>query len=268
MTFRSERHGQTALWILDRPTARNAITHELAEALSAALDELEHDLSVRALVLTGEGEKAFSAGADLKFLRTGSVDARAAFNTRMREVVERLSALRLPVIAALNGVALGGGAELALAADMRIAEPHASLAFKHAAMGVTPGWGGLGRLCALVGRGTASKLLFTSQPLSATDALGAGLVDELVERGAARMRSLQLGADIAVTSPAAVADLKRLLALAYEHGPAVRTEERRTFAERAQHGDHAEALAAVAEGRPARFAPLLPARAQARSRLR
>ena len=253
MTLRREREALTELWILDRAAARNAITEELAEALAARLDELERDGEVRALVITGEGEKAFTAGADLKFLRTGSVAARSAFNARMHGVVERIVALPFPVIAALNGVAMGGGAELALAADLRIAEPHASIAFKHAAMGVTPGWGGLGRLCSLVGRGTASKLLFTAQPLSPADALHMGLVDEVVETGGARARALALAADIALTSPAAVADLKRLISAAYAGTAGASVEERRTFMERAQHADHAEALAAVAEGRAPRF---------------
>jgi enoyl-CoA hydratase len=249
MTVRCERDGATALWILDRPAARNAITEELATALDDALDALQTE--VRVLVITGEGEKAFSAGADLKLLRTGTLEARAAFNARMQRVVERLIALPLPVIAALNGVAMGGGAELALAADIRIAEPHASIAFKHAAMGVTPGWGGLGRLSALVGRGTASKLLFSAQPMSPEEALRVGLVDELVASGAARARALALAADIALTSPAAVADLKRLLESAYAGGDS--GEERRTFTARAQHTDHAEALAAAFEGRPPSF---------------
>jgi enoyl-CoA hydratase/carnithine racemase len=255
MTVRREREGATALWILDRPAARNAITAEVAAALSAGLDELERDTEVRALVITGEGEKAFSAGADLKLLRTGTIEARSAFNACMQQVVERITALPFPVIAALNGVAMGGGAELALAADMRIAEPHASIAFKHAAMGVTPGWGGLGRLCTLVGRGTASKLLFTAQPVSANEALRMGLVDELVVSGGARARAFSLAADIALTSPAAVSDLKRLLTLAYGADAPRIAEERRTFAERAEHMDHAEALTALGEGRAPRFMP-------------
>jgi enoyl-CoA hydratase/carnithine racemase len=256
MSLRCERHAATALFVLDRPAARNAITEELATALDAALDALENDAEVRALVLTGEGEKAFSAGADLKLLRTGTLEARAAFNARMQHVVERLVALPFPVIAALNGVAMGGGAELALAADVRIAEPHASIAFKHAAMGVTPGWGGLSRLATFVGRSTASKLLFSAQPMPADEALRVGLVDELVARGGALARALALAADVALTSPAAVADLKRLLESAYTRGDLA--EERRTFAARARHADHAEALAAAFEGRTPRFQARLP----------
>lgn len=251
-----ERTNDVEIWTFDRPAARNAIDPELAGELATAVAQAERDGDLRALVLTGAGDQAFIAGADLKFLRAAEPEVRAELDQTMVELLARLEALPVPVIAALNGVAVGGGTEVALACDMRIAEPHASFTFKHARMGVTPGWGGLGRLVSLVGRGTASKLLFTAQPMDAEEALRAGLVDEVVGPKKARTRALELAEQIAENSPSAVADLKRLLSLAYRQGPALTSaEERRTFLERAHASDHTEALSAFFERRTPRFQP-------------
>jgi enoyl-CoA hydratase/carnithine racemase len=166
----------------------------------------------------------------------------------------RIEALPLPVIAAINGAAIGGGTEVALACDLRLAEPSASFTFKHAAMGVTPGWGGLARLAATVGRGTAAKLLFTAQPISAQEAQQLGLVDELVAPGALRQRALELAQVIAQNSPSTVAALKGLLRRAYA-GELSLEEEQRVFHASARSADHAEALSAFFAKRPARFSP-------------
>ena len=254
--FRIERHGATEVWVVDRPAARNAIDEDVVRGLRTAVAAAELDASLRAVVLTGAGDAAFIAGADLKFLRAALPEARSAMDAHMFEILSRIEALPIPVIAALNGVAMGGGSEVALACDMRIAEPDASITFKHAAMGVTPGWGGLSRLVALVGRGAAARLLFTATPVRPEDALHMGLVDELVPYGRGKERALEVAAAIAETSPSAVADIKRLLSLAYQEGPfAAREEERRTFLVRAASADHAEALAAYFERRAPRFAP-------------
>jgi enoyl-CoA hydratase len=194
----------------------------------------------------------FCAGADLKLLSGGPPEERASVDARVLSVLARLEALPLPVIAALNGVAMGGGCEVALTCDLRIAESHASLTFKHAAMSVTPGWGGLGRLCRVVGPGVAAKLLFTALPLTAEEARGVGLVDEVVPRGGARARALELCAAIGQTSPSAVADLKHLMRLGYA-GALTEEEERRVFLGRTRSADHREALAAFVEKRAPRF---------------
>ncbi len=256
MSFRSERHADTMLWVVDRPRARNAIDEKVVEGLEAALTAAEADKSLRAAVLTGAGDAAFIAGADLKLLHAGPPELRAALDTRMHALLARIEALPIPVIAALNGVVVGGGAEVALACDLRIAETDAAITFKHAAMGVTPGWGGLARLTSLVGRGTASKLLFTAQPMPSDEALRCGLYDEVVANGLGPTRALELASAIADNSPGTVADIKRLLGLAYREGPTRSTgEERSTFLARAQSADHAEALTAFFERRAPKFAP-------------
>lgn len=250
--FQVEVEQRTHVWTINRPDVRNAIDDAVLSAWENALNAVEQDRSVRSVVITGAGDVAFIAGADLKRLRTLEPAQRQDLDARMHALLARIARLPLPVIGALNGVVLGGGCEVALACDIRIGEPHTSFTFKHAAMGVTPGWGGLARLAACVGRSTAARLLFTAQPLEAEAALRSGLLDELVPKGESRTRAMALADAIDQVSPSAVADLKRLLDVAY---PAQDTagEERRTFLARAVSADHAEALLAFAEKRPARF---------------
>jgi enoyl-CoA hydratase len=240
------------LWTVDRPGARNAMSVELAERLNQALDEVERDRSVRAVILTGAGSAAFVSGADLKFLHRADPAERAAMDAAMLALLRRIEALDLPVIAALNGAVVGGGMEVMLAADMRIAEPHVQLTFKHAAMAVTPGWGGFARLVACVGRGTASRLLLTAQPISAEDALRVQLVDEIAHDMSARERALELAQAICQTSPGTVRELKRTLRLAYT-GPLTLEEEQRVFLNSTRGADHREALTAFFEKRAPKF---------------
>jgi len=241
----------TRIVTFNRPQVRNAINADVVAALEVAVREAEQDRTLRAVVLTGAGDAAFVAGADLKRLRSLSDEERKDIDQRMANVVARLAELPVPVIGAINGVVVGGGCEIALACDLRVGEPHASFTFKHAAMGVTPGWGGLARLAACVGRSTAARLLFTAQPMSADDALRVGLLDEVVAKGESRARALEIAASIAQVSPSTVADLKRLLSSAY--ASTLHDEERRTFLARAVSADHVEALLAFEEKRPPRF---------------
>jgi enoyl-CoA hydratase len=251
---RSERVGQSLVWTIDRPATRNAIDDQVVGELECALDSAERDTSVRAVILTGGGESTFLSGADLKLLSSGRGELRAQVDARVLAVTQRLEALPLPVIAALNGAVLGGGTEVALACDLRIAEPHSSVTFKHAALSVTPGWGGLARLCRLVTPGQAAKLFFSAQPIDAEEARRIGLFEEVVSKGQARARALELAAAVEQTSPSAVADLKRMLRLGYR-GALTQDEETRVFLARTVSADHVEALAAFREKRKATFGP-------------
>ena len=204
------------------------------------------------MVLTGAGDSVFVSGADLKFLRDADPERRALNDSRMLALMDRLEALPVPVIAALNGAVIGGGSEIAFACDLRIAEPHSTITMKHAAMGVSPGWGGLARLAGLVGRSVAGKLMFTALPVSPEEALRVGLVDELVGTGASRERALELARAIAKNSPSTVSEMKRLLWLTYRVGPEKSREvEREVFLGRASSADHKEALAAFFDRRGA-----------------
>ncbi len=248
--IRSEREKQTVIWTVDRPSARNAIDESVVQGLELAVREVESDSSVRCVLLRGSGDKAFISGADLKSLRDLTYDARAALDQRVDGLLERIELLPLPVIAVLNGVAIGGGVEVALACDLRVAETHASITFKHAAMGVTPGWGGLTRLMSVTGKSNASRLLFSAEAISSDEALRIGLVDEVVATHSGLERALAIGDAIAKTSAVAVAELKRMLRSAQgQTRDETRREERRVFLERARSDDHREALAAHFEKR-------------------
>lgn len=251
---RTERHQQTVVWTVDRPSARNAIDESVVSGLESAVAEVEAEVSVRCVVLTGAGDKAFISGADLKNLRDLTDEDRNRLDDRMDAVLERIEALPVPVIGMLNGVAIGGGAEVMLACDVRVAESHATITFKHAQMGVTPGWGGLTRLLDLVNRSSAAQLLFTAAPIATDDALRIGLIDEVVPPGMGLIRALALGESIAKTSACSVAEIKRLLrSAAGKTREQAQREERQVFLERAQSSDHREALTAHFEKRAPNF---------------
>ncbi|MDB4990259.1 MAG: Enoyl-CoA hydratase [Myxococcaceae bacterium] len=251
---RSEQIGHVTIWTVDRPSARNAIDDQVVLELETLLDTAERDPLLRAVVLTGGGEAAFISGADLKLLSGGNTALRAEVDARVLAVLQRIEALPVPVIAALNGPVLGGGNEVALACDLRIGEEHATVTFKHAALSVTPGWGGLARLTRTVSRGAAAKLFFTALPIDAQEAKRIGLFDEVVPKGAARARAIELAQAVEQTSASAVADLKRLLRVAYA-GALTQDEESAVFLARTSSADHLEALAGFREKRKPKFGP-------------
>jgi len=251
---RVEREGAVMRWTICREARRNAVNLEVVAGLEAAVQTALDDTGVRAVVLCGEGERAFISGAELSLLvatARGGDEAqteRTEFNRRVRGLLDNLVRLPLPVIAAIRGHVMGGGCEIAVACDIRVADETARFTFKHAAMGVTPGWGGLSRLTRLVPRGMASRLLMSGLPLDAEAATRAGLVDELVPVGQVIPRAMALAEAAASLSPEAIATMKGLLAAAYD-GSGSADSEREAFEARAASSDHTEALRAYAEGR-------------------
>ena len=194
---------------IDRPQARNALAlrtmAELDQALSAARAR-----RARVVVVRGAGDRAFCAGGDLKELeRMRSGDEAAAMATRMRATLDRVAELPVPVIAGVNGDAFGGGAELALACDFRIAAAHARIGFTQISLGLMPAWGASERLAALVGRGRALHLLLTGHVFTAGEALEAGLVEEVIATDRFDARLAEVARGIAAAPPVAVAGIKR-----------------------------------------------------------
>lgn len=172
-------HG-LAIITIDRPHARNAISLETMDRLDDALDGAE---GASALVITGAGDKAFVSGGDLKELAAlRTLEDAAAMARRMRGVCDRIAGFPGPVLAALNGHALGGGAEVAVAADIRIAADDIKIGFNQVALEIMPAWGGAERLAALVGRSRALLLAGTGQILTAAEAERDGLVQRVVPR--------------------------------------------------------------------------------------
>ncbi|WP_099023776.1 enoyl-CoA hydratase/isomerase family protein [Mycolicibacterium palauense] len=175
-----EFDGGLAVITIDRPQARNAIAPETMDQLDAALDRAAGAL---ALVIRGGGDRAFVSGGDLKELaKLRTEEQAAAMARRMRTICDRIAAFPAPVIAALNGHALGGGAEVAVSADIRIAADDIRIGFNQVALSIMPAWGGAERLAALVGRGRALLLAGSGTVLEADEAARLGLVDQVLPR--------------------------------------------------------------------------------------
>jgi len=195
-----------AVLTINRPHARNAIALDTMEHLERALDAVA---GARALVVTGAGDRAFVSGGDLKELSALRTEAEAAaMARRMRSICDRLANFPAPVIAALNGHALGGGAEVAVAADIRIAADDVTIAFNQVTLEIMPAWGGAERLAAIVGKGKALLLAGTGTALDATEAARIGLVDKVIPRASFEEGWRSIAASLA-HHPAA--EIKRVL---------------------------------------------------------
>lgn len=193
-----------AVLTLNRPKVLNALNAALLAELDSALDALGADDAVRAVIVTGAGEKAFAAGADIQELAAVSGVEGQALAARGQGVFKKLETMGKPVIAAINGFALGGGCELAIAATVRVASETARLGQPEVKLGLIPGYGGSQRLPRLVGKGAALKMLLTGEMVSAAEALRIGLVDEVVPAAELMARARALAAMMAGMAPVAV----------------------------------------------------------------
>ncbi len=193
-----ERAGDVAIITINRPESRNAIAPDTMDGLEKALDDVS---DARALVITGGGERAFVSGGDLRELaKMRSGEEAYALAMRMRAICDRIAAFPGPSIAALNGNALGGGAEVAVAADIRVAADGILIGFTQATLAVMPAWGGAERLVELVGRGRALMLAGTGRVLGAAEAERLGLVDTVLPREAFEEGWRSLAASLATAA--------------------------------------------------------------------
>ncbi len=204
--------GRVADIVLDNPPL-NLVTPGLLDALEAALAALEaaDPGDVRAVVVSGRGERAFSAGSDVRGFEAHRGPGGRAHFAREEAAFDRLAGLPMPTIAAIEGSALGGGLELALACDIRIAAEQARLGLPEVRLAVTPGAGGTQRLPRVVGTARAKELILTGRVLAAAEAERIGLVSEVVPDGRAVERAREIGAEIAERGPLAVREAKRLV---------------------------------------------------------
>lgn len=205
-----ERRGHVALVTISNPPA-NTWTRDSLQALQQLVADLEADRDIYALVLTGEGEKFFSAGADLNQFKNGDPAVAAEAARRFGEAFEALAAFRGVSIAAINGYAMGGGLEVALACDIRIAEEQAKMGLPEARVGLLPCAGGTQRLPRLVGEGWAKRMVLCGEQVDADTALRIGLIEEMVGRGEVLARALALAEQAGNQSPVSVAYCKRLI---------------------------------------------------------
>ncbi len=211
MSFLIEHiEGHTAVLTINNPPA-NTWTAESLNELRLKVEELNNDPDIYALVLTGEGEKFFSAGADLKLFADGDKGNAATMARYFGGAFETLSAFRGVSIAAINGYAMGGGLEVALACDIRIAEEQAQLALPEATVGLLPCAGGTQNLTALVGEGWAKRMILCGERIDAAKACEIGLVEEVVGKGEALSAAIALATKAAKQSPSSVTVCKQLI---------------------------------------------------------
>lgn len=212
--IRLEKNGPIGIITINHPPA-NAINVATLEDMNGALDELEQDAGLRVVVITGEGEKAFSSGFDVTDAGNGDKAGVLGQDTWTR--IDRFSK---PVIAAINGFAFGGGCELALACHFRImvAQPKALIGLTELNLGIIPGWGGTQRMTRILGRSKALDLIFFSRRLSAEEALAIGLVDKVSQPGALMSDALDLAKHLAERPPIAVACVLNAVAAFQDKG--------------------------------------------------
>jgi len=236
-----------ALLTLDRPEALNALSFDLVDQIADALDALDADPSCRAIVITGSG-RAFAAGADIRELAPQTY---ASLHDGHRfDVWDRIWAVGLPTIAAVRGVALGGGCELAMTCDMIVAAEDARFGQPEIKLGVMPGVGGTQRLTRAIGKARAMEMILTGEPIDARVALALGLVTRVVPSDATVDAALELAARIATMPPLAVRAAKAAVRSAHEGAlMAGLAEEREAFFRLFDTADQAEGMAAFTEKR-------------------
>lgn len=238
---------------INRPEKRNALNAAVRAELIAALDRLCDDADVRVVILTGAGDRAFVAGADItEFAERSPLEQRAAMSGR--RVFDEVAAFPKPTIAMVNGYALGGGCELALACDMRVAARSARFGQPEIRLGLIPGGGGTQRLPRLVGAGRALRMILSGEAIDAEEAWRIGLVDMLTEDADLRNRTLELARTMAVSSPVALRLAKAAVAAAWETPlSAGLTMERELFITAFASDDRREGVAAFLSKRSPEF---------------
>ncbi len=251
---RCERSEQVATLVIDRPEVSNCLSFETLVQFRAHVAALAAAKDVRAVIVTGAGEKAFCAGADLKERATMPVERVPDFVQAIRALMDEVEALPMPTIGAVNGFAFGGGMELLLACDLRLAAEHAQMGLTEVTLAIIPGAGGTQRLPRLIGRARAKDLILTGRRIGAEEALRYGLLSEVVPAARLLARAGEIAATIAANGPLAVRAAKR----AIDRGCDQPMEEglRTEFAcyeSILPTSDRLEALAAFREKRKPRF---------------
>jgi enoyl-CoA hydratase len=248
-----DSQARVALITINRAEKRNALNAVVRRELVEALDQLRDDEAIRVVVITGAGDKAFVAGADVsEFDGRTPIEQRTAMEGR--RIFDELAAFPKPTIAMINGFALGGGCELALACDLRVASHSARLGQPEIKLGILPGGGGTQRLPRLVGFGRAMRMVLTGEMIDAAEAERIGLIDALFEDGELRARTLELAQSIAAHSPVALRLAKSAIRAALETPLASGLQlERELFITAFSSNDRQEGVRAFLEKRQPDF---------------
>jgi enoyl-CoA hydratase len=254
LSIRTDRRDAVAVLTLDRPDALNALSPEMIDELEAALLRVDADPGQRAIVLTGAGERAFCAGADIGHMRRATPHEARAFGLRGQGIANLIESMGTPVVAAVNGFALGGGCEIALACDIRLAADSARLGQPEVTLGIIPGWGATQRLARATSVGFAKDLILSGRLVKADEALAAGLVSQVHPREELLDAAIALAAQIASRPAGAVGAGKRLCNLALGgESPSPYARELDGFALCFGTPDQREGMDAFFEKRPPRF---------------
>ena len=200
-----EKEGHLAIVTINRPKALNALNSETLKDLDTVLEDLEKDSNVYAVILTGAGEKSFVAGADIAEMKDLNEEQGKEFGILGNNVFRRIEKLDKPVIAAISGFALGGGCELAMSCDIRIASVKAKFGQPEVGLGITPGFGGTQRLARIVGPGKAKELIYTCDIINVEEAYRIGLVNKIVELENLLDEAKAMANKIAANAPKAIA---------------------------------------------------------------
>jgi enoyl-CoA hydratase/carnithine racemase len=249
-----ERLGDAALLTIRRKEVLNCLSFPTLKRLRGLFAELAADLTLRAVLITGDGDRAFCAGADLKERKDMPSELVPVFVRNIRSTMDDLEALPQPTIAVINGFALGGGAELALSCDLRIARAEAEIGLTETSLAIIPGAGGTQRLPRLIGKARAKELILTARRIGALEALRIGLFNQVVEGPRLRSAALELAAQIAANGPVAVRAAKEAIDRGTELPlPQALEVEAECYARTLTTQDRLEALAAFAEKRRPSF---------------
>ena len=247
-----KKEDKLAIITINRPESLNALNAKTIQELSTALDELDSDSSCRVVILTGSGEKSFVAGADIKeFSDFGQQKAEELAKNGQNSLFNKIENLSKPVIAAVNGFALGGGLELAMACHIRYASENAKLGLPEVTLGLIPGYGGTQRLPKLVGKGLANEIIFSAKMISAERAKGIGLVNEVYPIEDLLTKTKELANTIAFNSPMAIS--KAIHAVNLSDTDKGFETEIKYFGELFELADKKEGVAAFMEKRKPNF---------------
>ena len=239
---------------INRPQQLNALNKETIEELNAALSELEKDIAVRVVIITGAGEKAFVAGADIKEFAQFSTEQGKELSAKGHELLfDKVANFSKPVIAAINGFALGGGLELAMACHLRIASENARMGLPEVGLGVIPGYGGTQRLPQLIGKSKAMEMILTAEMIDATIALHYGLVNHVVPSAELLAKASEIGKKIRKNSPMALTSAIKAVNANYTDGMNGLEEEIKLFGQCFGTKDFTEGTTAFLEKRKANF---------------
>lgn len=235
------------LLTINRPKQFNALNSQVLDELHSVLEQIKQE-NIHSLIITGAGERSFVAGADISEMMNMTKSEAAAYASKGNAVMQQVETLPIPTIAAVNGFALGGGCELALACDIRLASEKAIFAMPETGLGITPGFGGTQRLQLLVGIAVAKELIFTGRKINAAEAYRIGLINRIVDKEVLLTEAEKLAAEICQNAPCAVRSSKKAImdSVALEQGIASEIEQ---FSDCFNTLDQKEAMAAFVENR-------------------